>query len=52
MMYVAVSAVTDKYTHTHKPTTVPLAHAPRVNKMHGKQGMGSKVSLTSLGKGR
>ena len=35
MMYVAVSTVTDKYTHTythtHKLTTVPLAHAPRVN---------------------
>ena len=27
--YVAASVVTD--THTHKTTTVPLAHAPRVN---------------------
>ena len=31
--YVAASAVTDRQTdtHTHKTTTVPLAHAPRVN---------------------
>ena len=38
MRYVAVSAVTDRHTHTDELTTVTLAvHAPRVNRRTIKQ---------------
>ena len=35
--YVAACVITDTHTdtHTHRTTTVPLAHVPRVNKLSG-----------------